>query len=173
MNAKDAIFTLEGALFSDGKTANEAIFKELKAQEKGNRKIIITSTSSPQDHKQLLEKLQDNGVVPHELLHLKNEIIPVSDLMESYDIGVFFDSVEENINAFKCEDIPAYLVIEGRIINTRGKAPKTGKGIGRKHREPTKVVPVRLPLAMVKKYEINGELLKKLVDEHIKASDKE
>ena len=173
MSILHAIFTLEGSLFSDDKTANTAIFKELEAQEKGNRKIIITSTSPSEDHDQLLEMLRNHGVVPNELLHLKSEIISVSDLMESYSIGVFFDTVEQNVNAFKGVDVPAYLVTEGRIINTRGKAPKAGKGIGRKPREETKVVPVRLPLAMVEEYKINGALLKKLIDQHIKASGKE
>ena len=170
MNILHAIFTLEGSLLADDKTANTAIFKELKAQEKANRKIIITSTSPTEDHDRLLEMLRNHTVVPHELLHLKSEILSVSDLMKKYNIGVFFDSVEQNVNALKGVDVPAYLVTEGRIINARGKAPKAGKGIGRKHREPTKVVPVRLPLAMVEKYKINGDLLKKLVDEHIKAS---
>lgn len=166
---KAAIFTLEGALFCENKTLNPSILIELKAQKKGGRVIVLTTNRPENDHKKILAELAEIGVVDPVLIHGK---ISVAELTESYQIAAVFDNSEDFLRSFKEEDIPSFFISEGKICSSRGKAPKIGKGIGRKPKAPTKVVPVRLPLAMVQEHGIDGNLLKKLVNEYIDSGGK-
>lgn len=181
-----AIFNLEGTLLTvkdlfggflsdEIFTLNPLVFKELEAQKNAGRVIIIITSFAEKKRTIVAKKLEKIGILPERLVMAPEEnhdsqglkSFWVSELKESYLIMAAFDHEASSIKIFEKEGIPAYLVEEGKLVQQRGKAPKAGKGTGRPKKAPTKVVPVRLPIETIEKYEIDGTLLKKLVDKHI------
>lgn len=157
--------------------SNPSVIKELRAHQKTGHKIIIM-TGLPESyraerlgwyrrHKIKVDELWMRPEKSFEKAHnLKAQWL--YKLQADYDFVAAYDDESGNLDVFKNAGIPSYLVVNGMPEFKHGKAPKAGKGTGRKPKEETKVVSVRWPASYIKENNISARWVKFLVEKEVK-----
>lgn len=195
MKKKAAIFDIDGTLFDDSHRKHLAeahqwpeyfaagaddvpnfnVINELQSQQAAGHEIVLM-TGCPEQHRAMtVLKLEKAGIRFEVLLmrpennYAKNHDLKAGWLAQlaEYEFTAAFDDMTGSISMFKSAGIPAYLVKDGVPAFEHGKAPKAGKGVGRKlgqRKQPESVViSFRLSKALALEHKITNTTAKKIV----------
>lgn len=202
MKKKAAIFDIDGTLFDDSHRKhladakkwdeyfsagandppNVAVIKELTAQIKAGRAIVLM-TGCPERHKKMtVAKLLSAGISFDVLLmrpennYAKNHDLKASclaQLKDEYEFSVAFDDMTGSVSMFRSLGIPAHLVKDGKPVFEHGQSPKAGKGTGRKKYAPSIVISFRIPAELAEKEKITSMSVKNMLMQEIKKRHEE
>lgn len=156
---------------------NHAVLKELEAHRAAGHAVVVM-TGLPETYmEQRLGWYKRHGVKVDRILMRPEKNFEkafnlkarwLHELQDEYEFVAAYDDEPGNLDAFKSAGIPCFLVKDGKPQFQHGKAPKAGKGVGRKPRDPSAVVSVRWPKSYIEANNITSRWVKFLVEKEVK-----